>query len=89
MSGQFYTLLLGDMNQMATQRQRLRQLGFDIADGSGIPGFRTERDFRRGVRLIWEEKIAGWCAYRTHLVEMEICTMAEYEEALRAEHPRS
>jgi hypothetical protein len=88
MSGQLYTLFEGDLNQMATQRQRLRQLDFDIADGSGIPVFRTESDFRRGLRIFWEEKIAGWWVYRKNLIGMEICTRAEYREALDAESHR-
>jgi len=76
--------LEGDLSQMSAQDSFLRDRGFDVGRSDVYPVLRTEKEFSRAVRLIWEHKVEGWWHYRERLIEDGVCTGEEFDSALSA-----
>jgi len=74
----------GDLRQLAEQRKLLRQWGLDVGLVGVYPAVKTEDAFRRGLTLIWENKIEGWSNYLDKYTSYGICTQAEFDAALNS-----
>ena len=75
-------LLDGDLGQMSTQKSYLKSKGLPVGQSGVYPGFRTEEDFKKALRLIWENRVEGWWGYKTSYVMYGICTSEEFYKAL-------
>lgn len=73
--------LNGDLNQMYTQMDFLRQRGISVNVNGGIPIINAN-DFERSIRLIYENRVIGWWNYKDELVSFGICTEEEFMDRL-------
>lgn len=65
--------LNGDLNQMYTQMDFLRQRGISVTVDEGIPRV-SAADYERSIKAIYENSIIGWWNYRDDLISLGICT---------------
>jgi hypothetical protein len=77
-----FASLQGDLNQMSIQAEALRAQGFDIGFSDVYPIVRTEDDFKRALKLLWDREIPGWWHYLERMVEYGICTKESWQEKL-------
>ena len=77
-----YKTLNGDLGQMASQKRYLEAHGINMGITGGIPGFYTEYDALRGLKLIWDNKFNGWRNYRHDFINLGICTEDELKAGL-------
>lgn len=79
-----YWIFEGDLNQMGIIQEVLKAVGFDIVKNDVYPGFPKdqEEEYKRALRFIWDYKIPGWWNQRRKLIQYEICTEEQYQEAL-------
>lgn len=78
----FEFFLSGDLSQMLTQGEFLRDKGFVVGQVDVYSALRTQKEYDKAITLIWEDKIAGWWHYRERLVELGVCTEEEFKEAI-------
>lgn len=84
----FQYLLDGDLCQMSTQEEFLRSHGFDVGRCNVYPAVRTEEEFKRALRAIWENKVAGWWHYKDKYGKYGICTAEKCDAALLGERTK-
>lgn len=78
----FNFFLDGDLLQMSTQKQFLRDKGFAVDQSDVYPVLRKS-DAKRAMKLIWEHRVDGWWSYKRQYVDMGICTEEEFKQALK------
>jgi hypothetical protein len=81
-----YYCLNGDLNQMGTMEEVLRNAGFDVvrsSDGT-YPGFPKEAkaEYHRALKWLFDRDVEGW--WNQQLVSEGICTQAEFSAKLEA-----
>lgn len=74
--------LNGDLNQMYTQENFLRNRGISVTVDGGIPMVKTE-DYERSIRAIYGNRIIGWWNYKESLISLGICTEEEFVKELK------
>jgi len=72
----------GDLCQMAEQKNFLQRRGFNIIMSDVYPTVKTEEEFKKALRLIWDNKIEGWWHYIEYYVKYGICSRLEFRKAL-------
>jgi len=77
----FKFLLNGDLNQMAIQRDFLREQGFSVGQVDVYPALQAQEEYDKAITLIWQRHIAGWWHYKLRLVELGVCTAEEFTQA--------
>lgn len=73
--------LRGDLHQMSEQKRFLSQCGLKIGQAGVYPGFFSEEDYERGLKIIWENKVPGWWHYEDEYVARGICTSEDFQRA--------
>lgn len=77
-----YTFSLeGDLCQMSAQADFLRRRGFDIKQNNVYPCIK-EKDKKKALTLIWDQRCEGWHHYEKQYVEFGICTSEEFRHRL-------
>jgi hypothetical protein len=64
----------GDLRQMSEQKEFLQNEGFDIGLLDVYPAVKTEEEFNRALKRIWECKVPGWWHYKNRMISLGICT---------------
>ncbi len=64
--------LNGDLSQMATQKVFLVKNGFDVGQLDVYPALKTEEEYLRAIKLIFEHRIEGWWNYKDDCKEIKI-----------------
>ena len=86
--GYTFTISGGGLGHMSSQYAFLRDHGFDVGRADVYPALRTQADYDKAVKAIWEFRIAGWNSCHD-LFAKNICTQQELDEALDVEIARS
>jgi hypothetical protein len=76
----------GDLNQMISQKRYLLNqcAGFKLSQESGsYPQITSEKEYVRALGCFWLDKVEGWWNYKNDLIKHGICTVGEFQEALR------
>jgi hypothetical protein len=81
----FSFTLSGDLAGMGAQKEFLLSQGFEVGQLDCYPALRTEGDFTRAIKAIFEKRIEGWWNYERDLVDRGVCTRDEYLTALSKE----
>jgi len=77
-------LLNGDLGQMAKQGRFLENKGFLLGKTDVFPTLNKE-DVKPALTNIFRSRVDGWWNYRDNLITLDICTVAEFKEALISE----
>jgi hypothetical protein len=77
-----FASLQGDLNQMSIQAEALRAHGFEIGFSDVYPIVKTEDDFKRALRLLWDHEVPGWWHYKEKMTQYGICTEESWKEKL-------
>lgn len=72
----------GDLNQMYTQMDFLRQKGISVRTDGGMPILEA-KDYEQSLRLIYSYGIIGWWNYKEDLVSLGICTEEQFVDRLK------
>jgi len=75
--------LQGDLGQIAAQAEFLELRSFQLVDAHGLPYLVTEKRILSAITLLWENRVPGWWAYESRLIDAGICTQEEFAEALK------
>lgn len=75
-------LLDGDLSQMLRQEEFLSSRGMDVGHSDVYPGLYTEEDFKKALKLIWDNRVDGWWNYKTEYINHAICTSELFDSAL-------
>ena len=86
--GYYYTFS-GDLRQMSQQDDFLRERGFDVGRINVYPSVKTEEEFKRALRAIYEARCPGWWHYSSRYIQYGICTAAEFNRAMDIECEQS
>jgi hypothetical protein len=78
----FTFCLEGDLNQMSQQKAIL-SCHFEIKQRDVYPVLKNE-DVPQALKFIFDNRVPGWWHYKEKYVTLNICTVAEYNETLRA-----
>ena len=81
-AGYRYVFDRGDLRQIAAQMEFLRKHGFQIGSVNAFPAVRTEEDLKKGLTLIWNNKVDGWWNYKDRFSRYGICSDADFNIAL-------
>lgn len=74
--------LHGDLNQMYTQMEFLRQRGISVSAEGGIPKVKSE-NYEDSVKMIYDYEIIGWWNYKEDLIKFGVCTEEEFTDRLK------
>lgn len=74
----------GDLCQMSKQDDFLREQGFDVGRNDVYPCLRTQEEFDRAIKLIYDREVEGWWHYDKRLVEIKHCTQEQFSAKLNA-----
>lgn len=76
--------LRGDLVSMADQKELLVYNKFDVKLSDVYPVIKEENK-KDAIELIWSNRISGWWLYETELLQFDICTKEEFQNALEGE----
>jgi len=79
--------LSGDLCQMSSQKEFLRNRGFNVAQSNVYPVLKNE-DAPAALKAIFECKIEGWWHYKEKYIELKICTSEEFDTELQIQCER-
>lgn len=74
----------GDLNCMGIQAQFLKLKGFDIAFNDVYPCVKTEDEFKRAIKLIFDNDVEGWWNYREKILKYGICDEQTWQQKIEA-----
>jgi len=74
----------GGLRHLAVLQELLHQEGLDVGFVGAYPAVKTEDALRKGLTLIWENKIEGWWHYLDQYTTYGICTRAQFDAALNS-----
>jgi hypothetical protein len=77
-----YLLSKGDLNQMIAQENFLTKRGFDVGSRDVYPALKTQEDYDRAVKLIFECRVDGWWRFEEDLIRLGVCTQEEFNKVL-------
>lgn len=72
----------GDLCQMSKQEDFLRGQNFDVGRNDVYPCVRTQEEFDRAIKLIYDREVEGWWHYDKRLVEIGHCTQEQFRTKL-------
>jgi hypothetical protein len=84
-----FATLNGDLNQMSIQAEALRANGFEIGFSDVYPVVKTEDDFKRALKFLWDREVPGWWHYQERMIEYGICTKESWRNRLEAYSKRT
>jgi hypothetical protein len=68
----------GDFCQLIYQVYFLAKNGFDLEFHHIYPYVKTEEEYEKALRLIFDEECDGWWHYLEYYKKFEICTEEEF-----------
>jgi hypothetical protein len=69
--------LSGDLSQMGTMGDRLRQAGFNVRH-SGVYPVIEGKEIVGALQFLWDRGVDGWWGQNKELVKHGICTQEEF-----------
>lgn len=81
--GYQFTIGNGDLNQMAQIKNYLLTQGLDVGSINVYPAVKTKEDLKKGLELLWKNRVAGWWNNEHQFVTYGTCTQVEFREALK------
>jgi hypothetical protein len=72
----------GDLIQLYEQGEFLARRGFKLKYSGVYPTLESEEDYKRALKLIIEQRCAGWWHYLDEYVKYNICNEEEYLDKL-------
>lgn len=73
--------LYGDLSQMGTMSQVLKDQGFDVRNWDVHPVIQGE-EIPKALRYLYDYKIHGWWNQQEALIKYNICTQEDFSKAL-------
>lgn len=74
----------GDLHQMSVQEEFLRRHDFDVGRNNVYPCLRTQEDFDKAIKMIYDGEVEGWWHYDRRLIEINHCTQEQFSAKLDA-----
>jgi hypothetical protein len=72
-------LFSGDLSQMGTMGERLRQAGFDVRNSDVYPAIQGTEEIKRALKFIFDNKVPGWWNQRHGMLKYGLCTEEEFQ----------
>jgi hypothetical protein len=74
--------LQGDLCQMFTQKKAMDLYEVPYIMQDVYPTIEGEKDYKRALVIIWDDRIEGWWHYKEDYVRYGICSAEEFDTRL-------